>query len=40
MGKIFGRGSNDAKGQIAAMLVALNRLAKEQREHINEIGLL
>ncbi|MCA9731788.1 MAG: M20/M25/M40 family metallo-hydrolase [Deferribacteres bacterium] len=36
-GKIFGRGANDAKGQIAAMLYAVKDLPDEAR---NQVGLL
>lgn len=39
-GIISGRGSNDAKGQIAAMIFALKRLAEEQPNLANQVGLL
>jgi acetylornithine deacetylase len=37
---ISGRGSNDAKGQIASMSFALKRIAQEHPDLANQIGLL
>ncbi|KAH7691347.1 peptidase dimerization domain-containing protein [Aphelenchoides avenae] len=37
---VYGRGSNDAKGQIASMIFALQRLIKEHPEYENDVGLL
>jgi len=37
---IYGRGSNDAKGQIASQIFALRRLAKEEPQLASQLGLL
>uniref|UniRef100_A0A1I7ZH42 M20_dimer domain-containing protein n=1 Tax=Steinernema glaseri TaxID=37863 RepID=A0A1I7ZH42_9BILA len=37
---VYGRGSNDAKGQLAAMIKAAERLVKNNPEIFDEIGLL
>ncbi|KAI6203328.1 hypothetical protein M3Y94_00543400 [Aphelenchoides besseyi] len=39
-GRINGRGSNDAKGQIAAMIFALQKLAENHEDVVNDCGLL
>jgi acetylornithine deacetylase len=39
-GRIFGRGSNDAKGQISAMIFALEKIARDHPQYVNEVGLL
>ncbi|CAJ0962723.1 unnamed protein product, partial [Mesorhabditis belari] len=38
--KIYGRGCNDAKGQLAAMIYAANRVVEERPEIAEQIGLL
>ncbi|KAE9555286.1 hypothetical protein FO519_001537 [Halicephalobus sp. NKZ332] len=38
--KIYGRGSNDAKGQIASQIFALMKLVKEQPQIAGQLGLL
>ncbi|TMS33563.1 hypothetical protein L596_001288 [Steinernema carpocapsae] len=37
---VYGRGSNDAKGQLACMIKAAERIVKESPEMATEIGLL
>uniref|UniRef100_A0A0M3K2L8 M20_dimer domain-containing protein n=1 Tax=Anisakis simplex TaxID=6269 RepID=A0A0M3K2L8_ANISI len=37
---IRGRGSNDAKGQLAAMVFAIRRIENEYKELANDVGLL
>uniref|UniRef100_A0AC35TML5 M20_dimer domain-containing protein n=1 Tax=Rhabditophanes sp. KR3021 TaxID=114890 RepID=A0AC35TML5_9BILA len=39
-GMVFGRGSNDAKGQVASMIIAAKKFVDQNKEDEDKIGLL